>query len=211
MAIIRAKVRLGAALLFSFPVGAAMLLAGARPGTTTHFQATDAPQMERLIVALAGEWTTEDSYEASDGASKPRVEHARENYRAGPNRLSLIQEYHGEVSAGQPWATGTFWWDRKARGVRVLWCDSDAVDSGCRVLSGIGKWQGNDFVLTDVKGPSGKQVFSREVWSDLKPDSFTQTIYQGAAADKLEKILTIRATRKHESPIASDGHHPLRH
>jgi hypothetical protein len=203
MAFIRANVRHAAALLLSLPVGAAIGLAGARP-STTHFQAVaqkeenaKSPQMDRLIIALAGEWTTEDSYEASDRASRPRVEHARENYRAGPGRLSLIEEYHGEDRAGQPWAMGIFWWDDKAQGVHVLWCDSDAVDRGCRVFSGIGKWEGNDFVQTDVNGASGKQVFGREVWSDLKRDSFTQTVYQGAAADKLEKTLTIRATRKH--------------
>ena len=69
-------------------------------------------------------------------------------------------------------------------------------DRGCRVLSGIGKWEGNDFVQTDVNDASGKRIYGKEVWSDFKRDSFTQTVYQGAAADKLEKILTIRATRK---------------
>lgn len=203
MALVRANVRLAAVLLSSLPVGVAIGLAGARP-STTHFQAVtqkeenaNPRQMERLIVALAGEWKTEDTYEASDHASRPRLEHARENYRAGPARLSLIEEYHGEDSAGQSWSTGIFWWDHKTQGVHVLWCDSDATDSGCRVLSGIGKWEGNDFVQADVNDTSGKQVFGREVWSDLKRDSFTQTIYQGAAADKLKKILTIRATRKH--------------
>jgi hypothetical protein len=188
-----ANVRLAAALLLSLPVGSAIGMAVAPKEENAK-----SAQMDRLIVALAGDWNTEDSYEASGGASRPRVEHARENYRAGPKRLSLIEEYHGEDNAGQPWATGIFWWDDQAQGVHVLWCDSEAVHSGCRVLSGIGKWEGNNFVQTDVKGASGKQVFSKEVWSDLKRDSFTQTVYQGAAADKLEKILTIRATRKHE-------------
>jgi hypothetical protein len=202
MAFIRGNVRLAAVFLLTLPVSGAIGVAGAPP-RTTHFQAVtpkeekaNPPQMERLIVALAGEWTTEDTYEASDRASRPRREHAREDFRAGPARLSLIEEYHGEDSAGKPWGTGTFWWDAKAQGVHVLWCASDATDSGCRVLSGIGKWEGNDFVQTDVTSASGKQVFGKEVWSDLKHDSFTQTVYQGAAADELERILTIRATRK---------------
>ena len=201
MAFINTNVRLAAVFLLSMPVSAAIGLDGARP-STTHSEAVaqkeenaNPRQMERLIVALAGEWTTEDTYEAS--ASGPRLEHARENYRAGPAHLSLIEEY-GEESTVKPWGTGILWWDDKAQGVHVLWCDSDALGRGCRVLSGIGKWEGNDFVQTDVNDASGKQVFSREVWSDLKRDSFTQTVYQGAAADKLEKILTIRATRKHE-------------
>jgi hypothetical protein len=63
------------------------------------------------------------------------------------------------------------------------------------MLSGIGKWEGDDFVLTDQHGDSGKRVFTREVWSDLKLDSFTQTIYQSASGDHLEKSLTIKAVR----------------
>jgi hypothetical protein len=66
---------------------------------------------------------------------------------------------------------------------------------GCRVSQGIGKWEGDDFVMLDQHRDSGKRVFSREVWSDLKRDSFTQTIYQGASPDNLEKVLTIKAAR----------------
>jgi hypothetical protein len=201
MAFINTYVRLAAVFLLSMPVSAAIELDSARP-STTHSEAVvqkeehaNPPQMERLIVALAGEWTTEDTDEAS--ASGRLLEHARENYRAGPARLSLIEEYHGEESTVKRWGTGILWWDDKAQGVHVLWCDSDALVTGCRVLSGIGKWESNDFVQTDVNDAAGKRVFSREVWSDFKRDSFTQTIYQGAAADKLQKILTIRATRKH--------------
>jgi hypothetical protein len=153
------------------------------------------PEMEKLIVALSGEWTTEDTYEGDDQTPTGRRKRSQESYRVGPGRLSLLEEYHGENALGKPWATGIFWWDNEAKGVHVLWCDSQAVDMGCRVLQGIGKWQGDDFVMMDQHGDSGKRVFTREVWSDLKRDSFTQTIYQGALPDNLEKVLTIKAAR----------------
>lgn len=203
MAFTRATVRLATVFLLSLPAGMAVGLADARLNAG-HLQAVtrkqenaDLSQMKRLIVALGGDWTTEDTYEASGRVSGSHLEHSRESYRAGPAYRSLIEEYHGEENAGQSWGTGIFWWDDKAQGVYVLWCDSAAVDRGCRVLSGVGKWEGKNFVQTDVNPEPGKQVFTREVWSDLKRDSFTQTIYRGTAADKLEKIVTIRATRKH--------------
>jgi hypothetical protein len=157
------------------------------------------PEMEKLIAALSGEWATADTYEGDDETPTGRRRRSRESYRVGPARLSLIEEYHGENANGKSWATGIFWWDHEAKGVHVLWCDSEAVDMGCRVLPGIGKWEGTDFVLTDQHGDSGKRVFTKEVWSYLKRDSFTQTIYQGASADSLKKVLTIKAVRSKDA------------
>jgi hypothetical protein len=172
------------------------------PSKPTHLQMVanndkiaHPPEMEKLIAALSGEWATEDTYEGDDRTPTGHRKRSRESYRVGPARLSLIEEYHGEDARGKSWATGIFWWDHEAKGVHVLWCDSEAVDMGCRVLPGIGRWEGDDFVLKHQHGDSGKRVITREVWSDLKRDSFTQTIYQGASADKLEKVLTIRAVR----------------
>jgi hypothetical protein len=172
------------------------------PSNPTHLQMVAnndkiaySPEMEKLSVALSGDWTTEDTYEGDDQTPRGRRKLSRESYRVGPARLSLIEEYHGENALGKPWAMGIFWWDHEAKGVHVLWCDSQAIDMGCRVLQGIGKWEGDDFVLMDQYGDSGKRVFTREVWSDLKRNSFTQTIYQGASPDNLKKVLTIKAAR----------------
>jgi hypothetical protein len=191
----------GVLLASSLPIGPAL---GQNDATSnpTHLKTAAnndkiayPPEMEKLIVALSGEWATEDSYEGDGQTRIGGRKRSRESYRVGPARLSLIEEYHGENTLGKPWATGIFWWDNEAKGVHVLWCDSEAVDTGCRVLSGIGKWEGDDFVLTDEQRDSGKRVFTREVWSGLERDSFTQTIYRGASADNLEKVLTIKAAR----------------
>ena len=202
MASINANVWLAGVLLASSLSGSPALGQNDAPSNPTHLQMVAnndkiayPPEMEKLIAALSGAWATEDTYEGDDQTPTGRWKRSRESYRVGPARLSLIEEYHGENALGKSWATGIFWWDHEAKGVHVLWCDSKAVDMGCRVLLGMGKWEGDDFVLTDQHGDSGKRVFTREVWSDLKRDSFTQTIYQGASADNLEKVLTIKAAR----------------
>jgi hypothetical protein len=103
MAFITTDVRLAVVFLLSLPVSAAIGREGARP-STIHFQTAlqkegnaNSPQMERLIVALAGEWTTEDTYEAGDHASRPRLGHARETiawvrrvYRLSRNTMTRI-------------------------------------------------------------------------------------------------------------------------
>jgi hypothetical protein len=202
MASINANVWLACVLLASSLSGSLVLGQNDARSNPTHLQMVanndsiaHLPEMERLIAALSGEWATVDTYEEDDQIPTGRRQYSQESYRIGPARLSLIEEYHGENALGKSWATGIFWWDHEAKGVHVLWCDSEAADMGCRVLPGIGKWEGDDFVLTDQHGDSGKRVFTREVWSDLKRDSFTQTIYQGASADNLEKVLTIKAVR----------------
>jgi hypothetical protein len=151
--------------------------------------------MERLIHALAGEWVTEETYEPSDLKPKGGTGHSRDSYRVGPARLSLIEEYHSEGAGGKSWGIGTIWWDADARGFHFVWCDSFALDRGCRISSQLGKWIGDDYVATDEHEVSGKQVFEKEVWSDFTPNSFSQTLYSGDASDKLKRFLTIKAER----------------
>ena len=87
-----------------------------------------APQMEKLIQALAGEWSTEETYGPSDRVPKGGTGHSRDSYRVGPARSSLIEEYHSERAAGKSWGIGIIWWDAEARGFHFVWCDSYALD-----------------------------------------------------------------------------------
>jgi hypothetical protein len=151
--------------------------------------------MERLIHALAGEWVSKETYEPSDLAPKGGTGLSRDSYRAGPARLSLIEEYHSEGAGGKSWGIGTIWWDAEPQGFHFVWCDSFALDKGCRVSSQLGKWVGDDYVATDEHEVSGKQVFEKEVWSDFTPNSFSQTLYTGDGSDKLKRFLTIKAKR----------------
>jgi hypothetical protein len=161
---------------------------------------TPAPQMEKLIAALAGEWSTVEKYEASDTMPKGGTGHSRDSYRAGPARLSLIEEYHGEGTAGKAWGTGVIWWDSAVQGFHFVWCDSYALDRGCRVSSDAGRWDGEDFVQTDVHEVSGKKVFEKEVWSELASNSFTQTLYVGETPGQLKRFMTIKAKRLVKRP-----------
>ena len=173
---------------------------GRKPVTATVTQPADQnakgpPPMEKLIQALSGEWSAEEIYEPSDLLPAGGKGHSRDSYRAGPARLSLVEEYHGDGSAGKSWGTGIIWWEAEVHGFHFVWCDSYSLDRGCRVSSQVGKWDGDDFVQTDVHEVSGKQVFEREVWSSFTPNSFVQTLYVGEKPDKLKRFMTINARR----------------
>ncbi len=153
------------------------------------------PPVERLIHALSGEWSAEEIYDRSDLLPAGGKGHSRETYRAGPARMSVVQEYHGDGAAGKSWGTGIIWWEAQDHGFHFVWCDTFALDRGCRVSSQVGNWEGNAFILTNVREVSGKKVIEREVWSSFRPDSFVQTLYVGEAPDKLKRFVTIKAQR----------------
>lgn len=152
-------------------------------------------QMERLTRALAGEWIADETYDPSDLLPTGGKGHSVESYRIGPAGLSLIQEYHGDGATGKSWGTGIIWWDSAVPGFHFVWCDTYALDRGCRVSSQIGKWEGDDFVQTDTHEVSGKRVFEKEVWSNFTQNSFVQTLYVGEAPDRLKRFMTVTAKR----------------
>jgi hypothetical protein len=168
--------------------------------TVVHFTAKNdatepAPQLERLICSLAGEWSTEENYEPSDLLPKGGKGHSTDSYRPGPGRLSLIEEYKSEGDAGESSGIGIIWWDGNAERFSFVWCDSFALDRGCRVSSQSGRWERNSYVETDEHTVDGKRVLEKEVWSDFTPNSFIQTLYVGDAPDHLRTFLTIKAER----------------
>jgi hypothetical protein len=124
---------------------------GGNPVTATVTQPADQnakspPPMEKLIQALSGEWSAEEIYDPSDLLPAGGKGHSRDSYRAGPARMSLVEEYHGDGVAGKSRGTGIIWWEAEVHGFRFVWCDSYALDRGCRVSSQVGKWDGDDFV-----------------------------------------------------------------
>jgi hypothetical protein len=156
---------------------------------------TFSAQMERLIDALAGEWSTEIKYEQSEQLPQGGRGRSRDSYRVGPDRSSLVEEYHADGTGGKSWGTGLIWWDQKAQGFRFVWCDSFAIDAGCRVSSDLANWNGDAFITTDVHQVSGEPVFEKEVFSSFSPDSFSQTLYVGHSRDTLKLYMTIKAKR----------------
>ena len=100
-----------------------------------------------------------------------------------------MKESSGEVSG-----LGVGWWDEKARRYRALWCDSENP-AGCILMAHLAKWEGDQFVLRDEFQRNGKRFDFKEVFSEITPTSFTQTLYQGEAGRDLKCVLTIHATK----------------
>jgi hypothetical protein len=151
--------------------------------------------MRRLAAALEGRWSIRQQFASREDMPNGETGKGTEEWRPGPGARSLIEDIHTK-RPGRPLTSGlaVIWWDAAASGYRVLWCGS-ANPRGCVVMSKLAEWHGGEFVIADEYERDGKQIVYREVFSDLTPASFVQTIYEGVAGGALKRMLTIRARK----------------
>jgi len=154
-----------------------------------------APEMHRLAAALGGRWTIRQQFEPHQAVPNGDTGSGTEVWRPGPGARSLIEDIHTKRPGG-PETSGlaVIWWDAGASGYRVLWCGG-ANPRGCVVMSKLAEWQGAEFVIGDEYELDGKKIEYREVFSNLTPTSFVQTIYEGEAGGALKRVLTIQAMK----------------
>jgi hypothetical protein len=153
------------------------------------------PEMQKLFNTFLGTWSITEKIEPSEMLPTGGTGQGEEVYKAGPGGVSLVEEIHLREGARESSGIGVGWWDEKAKGFRALWCDSENPN-GCIMMAHLAKWEGDDFVLGDEFERDGKKFLFKEVFSEITPTSFTQTLSQGQAGKELKTILTIRATRK---------------
>ena len=151
-------------------------------------------EMQRLLRTFEGTWLLSEEHEPPGGASRESVSVGQQIWRPGPGGFTLIEEYRSGTSAGKIFGLSVTWWDQKAQGYRALWC-VNTNPGGCTVMASLAKWQGGEFILGNEFERNGQKFTFKEVISDIAPDSFTQTLYQGVAGGELKRLMTIRATK----------------
>ncbi len=157
----------------------------ARPGDEPTVK-----QTQKLLAALAGTWSITEEYDSSDSMPKGSTGSGQEVWRAGPGDRSIIEEYRSNTSTG----FGLGWWEEESAGFRINWC-SDNDPHGCTRLSEVAIWQGSTWVVRHKINENGSDSELKEVFSEIKANSFTQTLYQGTP-NNLKRFLTIKAIRQ---------------
>jgi len=152
------------------------------------------PEMQRLFNTFLGTWRITEKIEPSEAMPNGGAAEGTEVYRAGPGGVSIIEEIHLKESTGEISGLGIGWWDEKAHGYKALWCDSQNPN-GCILMAHLAKWERDQFILRDEFEKNGKKFNFKEVFSEITPASFTQTLYQGEAGKELRKLATIHATK----------------
>ena len=161
------------------------------PPTTSASQ----PDIDKLIQSLSGSWSITLSFAPNEKMPKGGSGRGEETFHAGPGGLSVIEEYHSTGDEGEVSGLGVCWPDKQPSNMQALWCDS-TNPNGCAVMNGGARWEGNQLVLENNSEVNGKKIAFREVFSDIKENSFTQTVYQGELRNTLKPFATITATRK---------------
>ena len=159
--------------------------------------AQPSPQIKSLTAALAGKWSTDETYESMYLTPKGGAGKGEQFFRPGPGGFTLLEDYHSKTPAGELFGTGVVWWD-EAKGLQHIWCINVYAD-GCEMFPPSPqpgpKWDGKQLAIQFEQSQDGQKMIWREVISNIQRRSFLQTVDIGDPGGPLKRWLTIRASR----------------
>lgn len=180
---------------------------------------TSAPQpsveIQSLTKALAGEWSLSVKFEPSSSAPNGLVNTGKETWRSGPGGFTLLEEEHLRLQEGDLFLLGIVWWNTANKAFHGMECQN-LLPYTCDVKGAQNditmNWDGKQFVIDEMEtSKGGKKSMWHEVWSDITPNSFTQTGESGEPSGPRKKVFTIHATRlpaiqgKNDEPGATNA------
>jgi hypothetical protein len=152
------------------------------------------PQIEKLLRSFEGTWSIKEEFAPDAGSPSLATGQGRIVWREGPGAFSVIEEYRSKRGSAEVTGLGVFWWDEAAQGYRTIWCDS-TNPGGCISFKNVARWEGPQLVLVENYDLNGRKVVFKEVFADITPAAFTQTLYGGEAGKELKVDQIIRATK----------------
>ena len=152
------------------------------------------PQIEKMLQAFEGTWSIKEKLAPDAGSPNGATGEGQIVWRAGPGRFSVIEEYRSKRGSAEVTGLGVFWWDETAQGYRTIWCES-TNPGGCISFKNVARWEGSQLVLVEDYEVNGKKVIFKEVFSDIAPGGFTQTLYGGETGKELNVDQIIQATK----------------
>jgi hypothetical protein len=153
------------------------------------------PQMEKLLRGFEGTWSIKEKFAPDAGSPNGATGAGHIVWRAGPGRFSLVEEYRSKRGSAEVTGLGVFWWDEAAQGYRTIWCES-TNPGGCISFKNVARWEGPQLVLVEDYEVNGKKFTFKEVFGDIAPGGFTQTLYGGEAGKELKVDQIIQATKE---------------
>lgn len=151
------------------------------------------PEVQKLLRSFEGTWSVFENFPKSDFFPKGGARTGTAKITAGPGRLSLVEDYHSNGSAGKLDLLAILWWDSAAQTYRPLICANDG--EGC-VVRGTLHWQGNTLINDYDEVLGGKKRKMRDSFVDISPTSFTLIASVFTQGSEWQPIITTRYKRQ---------------
>ena len=155
--------------------------------------------MQTLISAFSGHWSLKLKVEPSKEMPGGLEGTGEETWHPGPDGLTLTDEEVFTAGPQKVLIVGFLWRDMKTKDFHAMDCSNqnpDTCDLKGAVSDVVVHWTGSELTIDEKELSSeGKVVTSRAVWSDITPNSFTESGYLGSPGGPFEKVMTIHATR----------------
>ena len=173
---------------------------------------TAAPQpssdLQSLTKALSGEWSLSVKFEPSPSAPNGLINTGEETWRPGPGGFTLLEEEHLHMPQSEVFLLGILWWNTATKAFHGMECQN-LLPYTCDVKGAQNditmNWDGKQFVIDEMEtSKSGKKSVWHEVWSEITPNSFTQTGEYGDPGGARKRLFTIHATRVTSNQITND-------
>ena len=180
-----------------------LIVSGISPSIAEAQSLTSAPQpsaeIQSLSKALTGQWSLSVTFEPSTSAPNALTKTGEETWRPGPGGFTLLEEEHMPTPEGDLFLLGIIWWNTESKSFHGMecqnflpyTCDVEGAQNDIRM-----SWDGKQFIIDEVEtSKSGKKSMWHEVWSEIRPNSFTQTGESGDIGGPRKRLFTIHATR----------------
>jgi len=164
--------------------------------------AVDTPRpaagIQSLARALMGRWSTREKYERMFLTPDGGMGNGEQVFRPGPGGFTLLEDYHSKTPAGELVGFGLLWWDQ-TKGLQHMWC-INIYPTGCEMFPPAPqpgpRWDGKRLVIhIDGEEVGNTKVVWEEIFSDITPQSFVQTVDVGEPGGPLKRWLTIHSTK----------------
>ena len=173
---------------------------------------TSAPKPSAELVgltkALQGEWSLSVKFEPNSSVPNGLVNTGEETWRAGPGGFTLLEEEHLRMPEANAFLLGIVWWNTASKSLHGMECQN-LLPYTCDVTGAQNditmNWDGKQFAIDEVEtSKTGKKSTWHEVWSEITPNSFTQTGEYGDPGGPRKRLFTIHATRVMSNQVKSD-------
>ena len=165
-------------------------------------------ELQSLSKAVSGSWSLNVKFEPDAKMPNGFASKGKETWRPGPGGFTLLEEEHLRMPDGDLFLLGVLWWNTATKTLHGMECQN-RLPYTCDVKGAQNditlNWDGKQFVIDEMEtSKSGKKSVWHEVWSDITPNSFTQTGEYGDPGGPRKRLFTIHATRVANSQIKND-------